>query len=174
VDANQQWDRATAFRMCRSLDNFGLEWIEEPVDCADVEGHAMLAAAMATPIGTGEMLTSVEEHARYIEARALDLVMPDAPRIGGITPFLRVAALADQARLRIAPHFVMEVHIHMAAVFPAETWVEHFEWLEPLFEERLVICAGRMQLPTGPGFGLTPSEALEAWTVERFVARQPG
>lgn len=168
VDANQQWDRATAFRMCRGLDDLGLTWIEEPLDAYDAEGHAALAAAMATPIGTGEMLTSVGEHAALIEKKSVDLLMPDAPRIGGITPFLRVAALADQANLAIAPHFVMEIHVHLAACYPRETWVEHFEWLEPLFEERLEISGGRMTVPTRSGLGLTLSEQAASWTLNRF------
>lgn len=85
VDANQQWDRTTALRMGRILEQYNLEWIEEPLDAYDAEGHAALAAQLDTPIGTGEMLTSVAEHARLIECRSIDLLMPDAPRIGGIT-----------------------------------------------------------------------------------------
>jgi L-alanine-DL-glutamate epimerase-like enolase superfamily enzyme len=168
VDANQQWDRATAFRMCRGLDDLGLTWIEEPLDAYDMEGHAALAAAVDTPIGSGEMLTSVGEHMALIENKSVDLLMPDAPRIGGITPFLRVAALADQANLAIAPHFVMEIHVHLAACYPRETWVEHFEWLEPLFNERLETKDGRMIVPTRPGLGLSLSPEIPSWTLEKF------
>jgi L-alanine-DL-glutamate epimerase-like enolase superfamily enzyme len=168
VDANQQWDRAAAARMCGALDSLGLAWIEEPLDAYDIEGHARLSASTMTPIGSGEMLSSVGEHAAFIEKRALDLVMPDAPRVGGITPFLRVAALADQANLPIAPHFVMEIHIHLAACQPRETWVEHFEWLEPLFNERLEISGGRMKVPTRPGLGLSLSEENRGWVIQHF------
>ena len=174
VDANQQWDRATAFRMCRRLDDLGLEWIEEPLDAYDDEGHAALAAAMATPIGSGEMLSSEREVARLVDTRAVDLLMPDAPRIGGITPFLNVMAMADRHHLPIAPHFVMEIHIHLAAAFQKETWVEHFEWLEPLFEERLAIRGGRMMVPTSPGLGLTLSGQADSWTLDRFeIGKRP-
>ena len=62
VDANQQWDRATALRFGRLLEQFNLIWIEEPLDAYDAEGHAALAAMLDTPIATGEMLTSVAEH----------------------------------------------------------------------------------------------------------------
>ncbi|MCE1196262.1 hypothetical protein LWX53_07165 [bacterium] len=88
--------------------------------------------------------------------------------MGGITPFLRVAALADQANLAIAPHFVMEIHVHLAACQPRETWVEHFEWLEPLFNERLEISGGRMKVPGRPGLGLSLSEESAGWVVQRF------
>ncbi|WP_336203993.1 L-talarate/galactarate dehydratase [Nonomuraea sp. LPB2021202275-12-8] len=166
VDANQQWDRATALRFGRAVEEYGLVWIEEPLDAYDAEGHAQLAAALDTPIATGEMLTSVAEHVRLIEARAADVIQPDAPRVGGITPFLRLATLADHAGLQLAPHFAMEIHLHLAAAYPREPWVEHFEWLNPLFDERLETRDGRMLVPDRPGLGFTLSEQCRAWTVD--------
>ena len=166
VDANQQWDRTTALRFGRVLEQFGLIWIEEPVDAYDAEGHAQLAQALDTPIATGEMLSSVAEHIALIEHRSVDIIQPDAPRIGGITPFLRLAALADQANLQLAPHFAMEIHLHLAATYPREPWVEHFEWLNPLFNERLEIRDGRMWLPNRLGLGFTLSEQALAWTTD--------
>ncbi len=166
VDANQQWDRPTAQRMCRHFEEFNLVWIEEPLDAYDFEGHAALAAQFDTPIATGEMLTSAMEHGELIRYRAADVLMPDTPRVGGITPFLKIAAMAENAGLMLAPHFAMELHVHLAAAYPSETWVEHFDWLEPLFNERLVIQGGRMLVPTRPGLGLSLSEQARAWTRE--------
>ncbi len=166
VDANQQWDRPTAQRMCRTFEQFNLVWIEEPLDCYDYEGHAALAAQFDTPIATGEMLTSAAEHGELIRHRAADYLMPDGPRVGGITPFLKVAGLASHAGLMLAPHFAMELHVHLAAAYPTEPWVEHFEWLEPLFHERLELKDGRMLVPTRPGLGLTLTEQARAWTRE--------
>ncbi len=167
VDANQQWDRPTAQRMCRTFEHFNLVWIEEPLDCYDYEGHAALAAQFDTPIATGEMLTSAGEVADLIKYRAADYIMPDAPRVGGITPYLKVAGLADHAGLMLAPHFSMELHIHLAAAYPREPWVEHFEWLEPLFNERLEVKDGRMLVPSRPGLGVSMSEQARAWTREQ-------
>ncbi|NEA25025.1 L-talarate/galactarate dehydratase [Actinomadura bangladeshensis] len=164
VDANQQWDRPAAQRMGRALEAFDLTWIEEPLDAHDAEGHAALAAALDTPIATGEMLTSVAEHCALIDRRAADIIQPDAPRIGGITNFLRLAALADHHHLQMAPHFAMEIHLHLAAAYPSEPWVEHFDWLDPLFNERLVIEDGRMHVPARPGLGITLTEQARAWT----------
>ena len=166
VDANQQWDRPTAQRMCRTFEAFNLVWIEEPLDAYDHEGHAALAAQFDTPIATGEMLTSAAEHGELIRHRAADYLMPDAPRVGGITPFLKIAAQAEQAGLMLGPHFAMELHVHLAAAYPSEPWVEHFDWLEPLFNERLEISQGRMLVPTRPGLGLSLSEQARAWTRE--------
>ncbi|HEY8480983.1 MAG TPA: mandelate racemase/muconate lactonizing enzyme family protein [Spirillospora sp.] len=169
VDANQQWERRDALRMGRALDDVGLVWIEEPLDAHDAEGHAELARALDTPIATGEMLTSVAEHCELIERGAADVLQPDAPRIGGITSFLRVAALADQRHLQLAPHFAMEIHLHLAAAYPREPWVEHFDWLDPLFNERAIIRDGRMHVPARPGLGITLSEQARAWTTQKAV-----
>ena len=164
VDANQQWDRPTAQRMCRAFEPFNLVWIEEPLDAYDHEGHAALAQTFDTPIATGEMLTSAAEHMDLIRHRAADFLMPDAPRLGGITPYLKVAAQADHAGLLVAPHFAMELHIHLAAAYPREGWVEHFDWLEPLFNVRIEIKNGRVLVPTRPGLGLSLSGQARHWT----------
>ncbi|MFK0004561.1 mandelate racemase/muconate lactonizing enzyme family protein [Paenarthrobacter sp. NPDC090522] len=166
VDANQQWDRATALRMGRQLEEFNLIWIEEPLDAYDFEGHAHLAQVLDTPIATGEMLASVAEHKGLINANSCDIIQPDAPRVGGITQFLRLAALADERGLGLAPHFAMEIHLHLAAAYPREPWVEHFDWLDPLFEERLETKNGRMIVPDRPGLGVTLSDQARAWTTE--------
>ena len=166
VDANQQWDRATALRMGRQLEEFNLVWIEEPLDAYDFEGHAQLAQVLDTPIATGEMLASVAEHKGLISANGCDIVQPDAPRVGGITQFLRLAALADERGLGLAPHFAMEIHLHLAAAYPREPWVEHFDWLDPLFNERLETKDGRMIVPDRPGLGITLSDQARAWTTE--------
>ena len=173
VDANQQWTRAKALRICRILEAYDLTWIEEPLDAHDAEGHAALAAALDTPVATGEMLTSVAEHERMIFAGAADFIQPDVPRVGGITPFLKVLAMAEQRRLSVAPHFAMELHVHLAAAYPHEVWVEHFDWLEPLFKERLLVAGGKMTVPDRPGLGLTLSEQAAAWTADR-TAIGPG
>jgi L-alanine-DL-glutamate epimerase-like enolase superfamily enzyme len=77
---------------------------------------------------------------------------------------MRLLVLADEAGLALAPHFAMELHVHLAATYPGEPWVEHFEWMEPLFEERIEIADGRMVVPTRPGIGLTLSGNVPAWT----------
>ncbi|WP_246080019.1 L-talarate/galactarate dehydratase [Nonomuraea mesophila] len=174
VDANQQWDRHAALRFGRAVEELGLVWIEEPLDAYDAEGHARLADALDTPIATGEMLSSVAEHVRLIDLRACDIIQPDAPRVGGITPYLKVAALADHAGLQVAPHFVMEIHVHLAAAHPSESWVEHIEWLSPLFDERLTIEDGRMLVPDRPGLGLSVADEAAAWCLDAVEFRAPG
>lgn len=164
VDANQQWERASALRAGRVFEQFDLVWIEEPLDAYDAEGHAQLAAALDTPIASGEMLTSVAEHSELIRLNAVDVLQPDAARVGGITQFLKILALAEHRGLTLAPHFAMEIHIHLAAACSKQPWVEHFDWLDPLFNERLDIREGRMLVPARPGLGVTLSEQARAWT----------
>jgi L-alanine-DL-glutamate epimerase-like enolase superfamily enzyme len=170
VDANQQWDRVSALRIGRQLERYGLTWIEEPLDCYDAEGHAMLADKLDTPIATGEMLTSTAEHRLLIERRSVDYIQPDAARVGGITQFLRIMALGEEAGLKLAPHFAMEIHLHLSAAYALDAWVEHFEWLEPLFNERLQIAGGRMHVPARPGLGFSLSDQARALTVETTSA----
>ena len=167
IDANQQWDRVTAQRFGKLVEPFNLTWIEEPLDAYDAEGHAALAAMLDTPIASGEMLTSVAEHWELIRHRSVDFIQPDAPRVGGITPMLRIMALAEHARMRMAPHFAMEIHLHLSASYAHEPWVEHFEWLEPMFNERLAIVGGRMQVPARPGLGFSLSEQARRWTAQK-------
>jgi L-alanine-DL-glutamate epimerase-like enolase superfamily enzyme len=167
VDANQQWDRPTAERVGRALEDFNLVWIEEPLDAYDVEGHARLAAQLVTPIASGEMLVSVAEHLALIEQGAVDFIQPDAPRVGGITQFLKIATFAEHRHLKLAPHFAMEIHIHLAAAYAHDSWVEHFDWLDPLFNEHLEIRDGRMMVSDRPGLGFTLSEQATSWTVDR-------
>ncbi|HEY6685326.1 MAG TPA: mandelate racemase/muconate lactonizing enzyme family protein [Propionibacteriaceae bacterium] len=173
VDANQQWDRVSALRIGRQLEGYGLTWIEEPLDCYDAEGHAMLADKLDTAIATGEMLTSTAEHRLLIERRSVDYIQPDAARVGGITQFLRIMALGEEAGLKLAPHFAMEIHLHLSAAYALEAWVEHFDWLEPLFNERLRIADGRMHVPARPGLGFSLSDQARALTVETATVGGP-
>jgi len=166
VDANQQWDRTTALRFGRLVEPLNLEWIEEPLDAYDAEGHAALARELATPIATGEMLASADEHMALIKADAVDFIQPDAPRVGGITPFLRICTQAEAKRMRLAPHFAMEIHLHLAAAYAHEPWVEHFDWLAPLFNEALEIRDGCMIVPPRPGLGCSLTGKARDWTVE--------
>ncbi|MBS8227350.1 L-talarate/galactarate dehydratase [Vannielia litorea] len=164
IDANQQWDRAYALQFGRVVDGMGLAFIEEPLDAWDFDGHAELARALATPVATGEMLTSPQEHFDLIGKGGCDVSQVDVCRIGGFTPFLKVMTMAEAARIELAPHMVMELHIHAAAAYPSEGWVEHFEWWLPLFNEQLEISGGKMHVPERPGLGFTLSDKAREWT----------
>lgn len=169
VDANQQWDLQRALQFGRRVEDLNLTWIEEPLSAYDSIGHAKLTSELDTPIATGEILSSIQEHISLIENNLVNIIQPDAPRIGGITPFLKLNDMAHQANLGLAPHFVMEIHVHLSAAYPTESWVEHFEWLEPLFDERLEIKDGRMFVPNRAGLGLTISQLTRDYTKESHI-----
>jgi len=166
VDANQQWDVTTALRAGRILDQYNLVWLEEPLSAYDYRGHALLSEKLDTPIASGEMLSSVAECSELIRHNSVTFIQPDVPRVGGITPFLKIAAQADLNRLKLAPHFVMEIHIHLGCAYPHEAWVEHIEWLEPAFNERIEIRDGRMLLPQRSGLGFSLAEQTTQWRVD--------
>jgi L-alanine-DL-glutamate epimerase-like enolase superfamily enzyme len=155
-----------ATRACRALEAFDLTWIEEPLDAYDFEGHAQLAQRFDTAIATGEMLTSAGEHAQLILAEGSDFIQPDAPRVGGITPFLEIMALGARKGRKLAPHFAMEIHLHLAAAYPIEPWLEHFEWLGPMFNEQMQLKDGRMHVSDRPGLGFSLSEQAIAWRAD--------
>ncbi len=165
VDANQQWDRQKATRACRAFEEFDLTWIEEPLDAHDYEGHGLLAERFDTAIATGEMLTCFDDHAQLIMA-GTDFIQPDAPRVGGITPFLKIMALGEFKQRKLAPHFAMEIHLHLAAAYGIEPWLEHFEWLGPMFNEQMHLKDGRMYVSDRPGLGFSLSEQAIRWTTE--------
>ena len=135
IDANQQWDRTTALRFGRIAEQFNLTWIEEPLDACDYEGHAALAAELATPIATGEMLTTVDEHYELIGTTRWTSSNPTHRALAASLPSSRSWLLPDHKKLQLAPHFCMEIHLHLTAAYGREPWVEHFEWSEAMFNE---------------------------------------
>lgn len=167
VDVNQQWDLTTALRAGKALEACNLTWLEEPLNAHGLEGHKYLTEHLCIPIGTGEMLSSLSDVLRYIDQSAVDLIMPDCARIGGVTPFMKVLDRARERRLTVAPHFLMEMHLALAAAYSMPVWVEHIKWLQPLFQEKVVIANGAMKVPTGIGSGFSfNKENFERYCLE--------
>lgn len=168
ADADQHWSRVDAARYGRRLDDLDLTWLAAPLDARDVEGHAALSTTLSTPVAAGASSTGVEEHWRLMTSAAADVLTPDATLVGGITPFLRIATLAAQHHLTLAPRFATELHVHLAAAYPGDAWVEHVDWLSPLFSESLTVEDGAVLVPEAPGIGLTLSERSRVWTTDRI------
>jgi len=165
VDANQRYDYATALAMGLFFeDDIGVAWYEEPISCEDVEGHARLADRLDIPIAAGEMLFSRDEFQSYLSQAALDVVQPDVTRLGGITGFLKVAAVCEQYARPVAPHLLPEISVHLACGLPQVTIVEYMPWLYPLFVHPPHLAEGRIHPPPGPGLGLE----LDMDAVARF------
>src|SRR5262249_19885773 len=115
VDANQRYDYATALAMGTFFEEeMGIDWFEEPIPCEDAEGQGRLGARLALPIALGETLFSVAEFHTYLARGAGDVLQPDVTRLGGLTPWLKVAALAQVYHRTLAPHVLPEVGVHLA------------------------------------------------------------
>lgn len=155
ADANQGFTVSHAIRLGRRLEELGLVWFEEPVPAWDLEGHAAVAAALDTPIASGET-----EYTRYgmrdmLQAKAVDVLMPDLQRIGGLTEFRRVASLASAFDVPVSTHIFTEQSLSIAGSAPNCSYLEHMPWFESLYRERMHLVDGRMAMPQGNGLGFT-------------------
>ena len=161
-DFNQRLTVNEALRRARALDGEGLHWIEEPVRHDDYEGCAAVAAAVATPIQTGENLVDTHEMARAIALRSLDFVMPDVQRIGGVTGWLRAAALAHAHGIEMSSHLFPEFSVHLLGVTPTCHWLEYMDWANPVLRQPLTVKDGLARIPDRPGAGIEWDEEAVA------------
>ena len=158
VDFNQSLAIPEAIRRCRVLDGEGVAWIEEPVRADDYRGAADVAAQVATPIQIGENFNGVHEMELALSLKASDLVMPDPQQIGGVTGWLRAAALAQAAGAPCSSHIFIEVSAHLLAVTPTCHYIEYLDVASPILAEPLRPVDGAIQAPARPGIGLQWNE----------------
>jgi mandelate racemase len=161
-DFNQRLSFNEAIRRGRALDDEGLYWIEEPVRHDDYAGAAKIAAQVKTPIQIGENLLTSFEMLQALEAQAMDFVMPDVQRIGGVTGWLRAAALAHAFGMEMSSHLFPEVSSHLLAVTPTCHYLEYVDWAAPILEEPTVVRDGHVTIPDKPGAGIAWNEAAVA------------
>ena len=154
VDANQCFTLSEALRRAPHYAALGIAWFEEPLPADDIAGHARLAAASAVPIAVGESLYSPGQFADYVRQGAASILQVDVARVGGITPWLKVAHLAEACNLAVCPHFLMELHVSLCAAVPSAAWVEYIPQLDAVAHSRLVIEDGHALAPTTPGLGI--------------------
>jgi L-alanine-DL-glutamate epimerase-like enolase superfamily enzyme len=154
VDANQGLTFDGALRRARAMAGLDLAWIEEPLPADDVDGHARLAAAGGVPLAVGESLYSPGGFRDYLVRGACSVVQVDVARIGGVTPWLKVAHLAEAFGLPVAPHFLMELHVSLAAAVPNGRWVEHIPQLDEVALNGVTIHEGCAVPPEEPGLGI--------------------
>jgi L-alanine-DL-glutamate epimerase-like enolase superfamily enzyme len=166
VDANCGWDLPEAARRAALMERFDLAWLEEPLAPEDLEGHARLQAQTPIPIAAGETLFSAYEFSAYMRAGALRYAQADVARLGGITPWLRVATLAEAQHLPMVPHFVQDVHVHLLCAIPNAFMLEYLPLLDGLLERPLEVVGGHARPPDEPGTGVRfRADVLEAHRV---------
>jgi mandelate racemase len=165
VDFNQGLTVAQALERGRMIDaEGGVHWIEEPVRADDFAGNARVTREIATPIQIGENFMGPEQMAQALAARACDYVMPDAQRIGGVTGWMRAAALAQAAGLEMSSHLFPEASSHLLAVTPTCHWLEYVDWADAVLEEPAQLRDGHVLVPERPGIGMRWDEKA----VKRF------
>ncbi len=167
VDFNQGLSVAEAIRRGRMIDEEGgVTWIEEPVRADDFSGCSQIRKKVRTPIQIGENFMGPEQMAQALAAGACDFVMPDAQRIGGVTGWMRAAALAQGAGMEMSSHLFPEVSCHLLAVTPTCHWLEYVDWANPILQEPVRVKNGCVTIPERPGLGMTWNEKA----VQRYLA----
>ena len=172
VDANQAFPFHEALLRAHMLADHGITWFEEPMPADDLAGHTRLAAQSRVPIAVGESLYSAGQFADYLRAGACAVVQVDAARVGGITPWLKVAHMAEAMNLAVCPHFLMELHVSLACAVPNGWMLEYIPQLDAIATSRLDLRGGQAHAPGDPGLGIEWDwGAIAAQTVEGSLAR---
>jgi mandelate racemase len=167
VDYNQSLTPTDAIVRARHLDDEGLTWIEEPTLAHDYAGHAQVARETRTPIQCGENWWGPHDLQKAIAAGASDYVMPDVMKIGGVTGWLRSAALAEAHGIRVSNHLFIEISTHLMCATPTAHWLEYAEWFNPIIAEPLAIKDGCAVPAERPGVGIEWNEdAVRRYRVE--------
>ncbi len=163
-DINQRWRVEQAIDIGRRVEDVGFFWLEDVTAAEDYPGLARVANALATPVAGGEYVWGPVPFRHMIEARAVDIIMIDLARVGGVTPWMKVAGMAEAFNLPVVSHLIPEFHAHLVAAIPNGLTVEYMPWMLKLFQQTAPIEGGEIVLSDAPGFGL----AFDETALQRF------
>ena len=173
TDANQAFSLAEAMRRARVLEDAGIAWFEEPMPADNVEAHARLARSTSVPIAIGESLYSLSQFKEYLARGAASIVQVDVARIGGITPWLKVAALAEAHGIEVCPHFLMELHLPLVCAVTNARWLEYIPQLDELTASPMRVEGGRAHPSDEPGLGIDwDTDAIRARASHAVTVRE--
>jgi len=159
TDFNQGLSVAEAIRRGHMIDEEGgVYWIEEPVRADDFSGCSSVRKEIQTPIQIGENFMGPEQMAQALAAGASDYVMPDLERIGGVTGWMRAAALAQGAGVEMSSHLFPEASAHLLALTPTCHWLEYVDWADAILKDPLQVKDGFASIPDRPGTGIAWDE----------------
>jgi L-alanine-DL-glutamate epimerase-like enolase superfamily enzyme len=153
-----------AIQIGSMVEEYHLFWLEDVVARDDYQGLARVADALVTPIAAGEYVYGMRPFRHMVENRSIDIVMVDLLRAGGITPFRKIAGMAEAFNLPVVSHLLPEIHVHMMAAIPNGLTIEYMPWSLRLFEETPALEDGQLVVPSRPGLGL----AFSAETIKRY------
>lgn len=170
TDANQGFSVDEAIRRAARLRELDLAWIEEPLPADDIDGHIRLSNSTPTPIAIGESLYSIRHFREYMQKGACSIVQVDVGRIGGITPWLKIAHAAEAFDIPVCPHFLMELHVSLTCAVQNGRYVEYIPQLDQLTGKRLRIEDGQALAPDEPGIGIDWDwDAVKAMSIAEFT-----
>jgi L-alanine-DL-glutamate epimerase-like enolase superfamily enzyme len=164
VDANQAFSLSEAMRRAEILAEFGIGWFEEPMPADDIGAHVRLTAASRVPIAVGESMYSISQFKDYLAMGGCTIVQADVARVGGITPWLKIAHMAEAFNVSICPHFLMELHVSLTCAVPNAPMLEYIPQLDDITTSRLDVREGRAHAPSVPGLGI-------GWDWDAIAAR---
>ncbi|ANN77539.1 mandelate racemase/muconate lactonizing enzyme family protein [Bordetella flabilis] len=154
TDANQGFTLAEAIRRARCFEGLDVAWFEEPIHADDVDAHRRLSASTTVPIAVGESLYSLSQFKDYLQSGACSIVQVDVGRIGGITPWLKVAHMAEAYNVPVCPHFLMEIHVALCCAVPNSRWLEYIPQLDMVTASGMRMQGGRAIPSDAPGLGI--------------------
>jgi mandelate racemase len=161
-DFNQGQTLQEALWRLHALDDQGLYWFEEPVVFDNYAQNAQLAAELKTPVSIGENIYGPRSFFDAVQAKAADLYMPDLMRIGGVTGWMRAAAIAGAAGHPLSSHLYPEVSAHLLRASESADWLEYRDWGNPIIAEPFQLVDGHVIVPDRPGNGIEWNEAAVA------------
>ena len=167
TDANQAFAVDEAIRRARLYQAADIGWFEEPLPADDLDGHVRLSRATTIPVAVGESLYSALHFREYLQRGACSIVQADVARIGGITPWLKTAHMAETFNVAVCPHFLMELHVALCCAVPNARWLEYIPQLDDITTARMSIRDGYALPSAAPGLGIEwDFRAIERLTVE--------
>jgi mandelate racemase len=158
VDFNQGLSLGDALHRCHALDSQGLYWFEEPIAYNNLAGYAQLRRELKTPLQLGENFYGPRALSQALAMGAGDYVMPDLMRIGGVTGWLRAAAVAGAAGVEMSSHLYPEFSAHLLRVTETAHWLEWQDWADPVLAEPFKVADGFLTVPNRPGAGIAWNE----------------
>ncbi len=154
TDANQALTVDEAIRRARLLEPYDVAWFEEPMPAEDLGGHVRLCRSTSLPIAVGESIYALSHVREYLQQGGCSIMQAECGRIGGITPWLKAAHVTEAFNMPICPHFLMELHVSLAAAVPNGRWVEYIPQLDDLTLRQVTIQDGYAIPPEEPGIGI--------------------
>lgn len=166
VDYNQGLSVPEARRRIGALAGEGISWVEEPTLQEDLHGHAEIRRSSSIPIQMGENWCEPTDMQRALDAGACDLAMPDVMKIGGVTGWMKAAAMAQAHGIPMSSHIFQEISVHLLGVTPTAHWLERMDLAGAILARPLAFQDGQAQCPQEPGVGIDWNEAA----IEKFAA----